>query len=274
MASELQEKATEVVAEHRRWIEAAGRFGFATKGVVYGLVGLLAIAAAWRGGRASGSEGAIQTLGQQPFGQVLLWLVAAGLTGHALWQIIQAIVGSGRRRSLGINVLRRVGFLISSAIHVSLAIYAAPVSLGSLRGHSQKGLVEGLLSLPGGQILVGVLGASILGFAGWEMYRAWSQKFMQDYQIHKMDEARRNTAKYAGIVGLAARGVTFLIMGGFIILAAVRLDPNQAKGIGEALEVLARQPFGPWLLALAGLGMVAYAIHCGTLALYRRFNLG
>ena len=271
MASELHDKAAEAVAEHRRWIEAAGRFGFATKGVVYGIIGVLAVVAAWRGGRAEGSEGAIREIGQQPFGQLLLWLVAAGMAGYALWQIIQALTGSDRRGSAWMIRLRRGGFLISSAVHVALAVYAAPVSIGRLRGESRKGLVEGMLSLPGGQILVSVVGALIIGFACWEIYRAWSQKFMQDYQLHEMDEARRNTALYTGIVGLAARGVTFLIVGIFVIIAAVRLDPSQAKGFGEALEVLARQPFGPWLLAIVGVGFICYAVNCGALALYRRF---
>jgi hypothetical protein len=273
--SEVQEKAAEVIAEHRRGIEAAGRLGFATKAVVYGLVGGLAIAAAWQGGRAEGSEGAIRKIGEQPFGQILLWITAFGLAGYAVWQFVQAIVGSGRRDSSWMNVLRRCGFAVSAVIHVALAIYAAPVSLGAaVQRGAEKSLAGSVLSLPGGQLLVGIVGACIIGFACREIFRSWTQRFMQDYQIHKMSESQRKTAQYTGIVGLAARGVMFLIAGAFVVIAAVKVDPNQAKGLGESLELLARQPLGPWLLAMAGVGFLCYAVHCGTLALYRRFAVG
>jgi hypothetical protein len=272
VASEVQQKAAAVVAEHRDWFVAAGRLGFATKGVVYGIVGVLAIAAAWQGGRAEGSEGAIRRIGEQPLGQILLWLTAGGLAGYALWRFVQAMVEAECPGGRWKDLLRRGGFLVSGVVHVAMAVYAAPLSLGQIGGESHKGLVEGMLSLPGGQFLVAAVGVGILIFACCEIYLAWSQNFMREYENYKMTEAQRKTAQYAGTLGLAARGVTFLIVGFFVILAAIRLDPNQTKGVGEALEVLARQAFGPWLLALTGLGLAAYAVYCGTQAFYRRFS--
>lgn len=269
----VERKASEVVAENARWIEWAGRLGFATKGVVYGVVGALAVAAAWGGGRAQGSEGAIREIGRQPFGQALLWLVGVGLVGYALWQFVEAAIDPERRGREWKDVLRRLGYALSGFVHLGLAVFAAPVTVpfGSGGGDTQQGLAAQVLSFPGGQVLLAAVGALVMGFACQQIYLAVSQNFMRDYKLHEMNETERKTARYTGTVGLAARGLTFLIIGAFVIVAAVTYDSHQTKNFGEALEVLARQPYGPWLLAFTGVGLIGYAIYCGTLSFYRRF---
>jgi hypothetical protein len=270
----IQQKADELVAEHGAWIEWAGRIGFATKGVVYGMIGAMAAAAAWQGGRAQGSEGAIREIGQQPFGQILLWMIAAGLAGYALWQFVRAAVDPERRGREWKDLARRACYALCGVIYAGLAIYAAPGSVGGgSSSEASKGLIGSALSYPGGQALVAAVGLGIVGFACFELYLAWTQNFMREYQVHKMNDVEHKTARWAGTVGLAARGVTFLIIGAFVVVAAVKLDPNQAKSFGEALEVLAQQSYGPWILMLVGLGLVAYAVYCGTQAFYRRFAI-
>jgi hypothetical protein len=271
----IQQKADELVAEHGAWIEWAGRIGFATKGLVYGIIGAMAVAAAWHGGRTQGSEGAIREIGQQPFGQILLWMTAVGLGGYALWQFVRAAVDPERRGREWKDVGRRAGYALCGVIYVGLAVYAAPGALGGggPEGQASKGLIGSALSFPGGQVLVALVGLGVVGFACFELYLAWTQNFMREYQVHKMNDLERKTARWAGTVGLAARGVTFFIIGAFVVLAAVKLDPNQAKSFGEALEVLARQSYGPWILMVVGLGLMAYAVYCGTQAFYRRFAI-
>jgi hypothetical protein len=269
----VHQKVDRLVTEHGRAIEWAGRIGFATKGVVFAIVGALAVAAAWSGGRAEGSEGAIREIGQQPFGQILLWLTAIGLAAYALWRFVQAAIDPGRRGTEWKDIVRRLGYAVGGVIYVSLAIYAAPASLVETGGSSESGLAAKVLEWPGGSFVLAAAGVAVLGLACFELYLAYTQNFMREYKLQEMNEAQRRTAKNAGIVGLAARGIVFLIAGSFVILAAWRLDPSQAKGFGEALEVLARQPYGPWLLALTGVGLMCYAVYCGTMALYKRFSV-
>ncbi len=270
--SAVQQKAEQLAAEHAAWVEWGGRLGFAARAVVYGAVGSLAAAAAWSGGRAEGSEGAIREIGRQPFGQTLLWLIALGLAGYAFWRFVQAAVDPDRRGSKWKDIVRRLGYAVSGVIHLSLAAYAAPITWGaSSGGNSEQGWAAKVLSLPGGWGILALVGAAVIGFAGFELYSAYTQRFLKDYKLHKMNDTERKTARYAGILGLTARGVTFLIVGAFVIVAAIKFDPGQVKGFGEALEVLARQPYGPWLLALTGLGLVCFAVYCATQAFYRRF---
>ncbi|MBW3599879.1 MAG: DUF1206 domain-containing protein [Planctomycetes bacterium] len=268
----VHQKVDHLAAEHGRWIEWAGRIGFATKGVVFAIVGAMAVAAAWRGGRAEGSHGAIREIGQQPFGQVLLWLTAIGLVAYALWRFVQAAVDPGRRGAEWKDIARRIGYFIVGLIYVGLAIYAAPVSIIGAGGDtSENGLAAMVLEYPGGRFLLGLVGAAVLGLACFELRLASTQNFMRDYKPQKMREPQRKIAKIAGVVGLTARGITFLIVGFFVILAAWKLDPSETKSFGEALEVLADQPYGPWLLAITGVGLICYAVYCGSLAVYRRF---
>src|SRR3954451_2717274 len=59
----------------RPWIERLARAGYLAKGVVYLLIGILALqAAAGAGGRTTGTTGAFRVLLRQPLGHWLLWL--------------------------------------------------------------------------------------------------------------------------------------------------------------------------------------------------------
>ena len=77
-----------------------------------------------------------------------------------------------------------------------------------------------------------------------------------------------------GRFGLAARGVVFAIVGIFLTVAALRFDPNEAAGLGEALQELLRQPFGAWILGILALGFVAYGLLMLAVARYGRIASG
>ena len=80
-----------ISTEQREWMESYARFGYMAKGVVYLTVGLTAGWAAWSGGRPEGSEAALSTILEQPFGQALLMVVGVGLLGYSFWRFVQAI---------------------------------------------------------------------------------------------------------------------------------------------------------------------------------------
>jgi hypothetical protein len=96
---------------------------------------------------------------------------------------------------------------------------------------------------------------------------------MQEYATDAMNARQRRWAKFIGQFGLAARGVTLGIIGGFLVHAGITADPTEARGLGGALAVLAQQPYGPWLLGIVALGLVAYGIFCVSQALYRRMAI-
>lgn len=88
-----------------------------------------------------------------------------------------------------------------------------------------------------------------------------------------MSQTERTWSTRLGRVGHGARGVTFLIIGGFLIQAAIQANPEQARGLGGALRTLEQQPYGPWLLGLVALGFIAYGIYLEARARYRRIAM-
>ncbi|MGJ3250840.1 MAG: DUF1206 domain-containing protein, partial [Elainellaceae cyanobacterium] len=147
--------------ETAQWIEKLARFGYAAKGVVYSLVGILAFQAAFNwGGRVTGSKGAFQTIANQTFGTVLLFLVAAGLVGYVIWRFVQAIYDPEHNDEGGETIGRRLSYLISGLIYGSLAFAAFRIVFNggsSSRGgggSSSSQQTATLLAQPFGQWLV------------------------------------------------------------------------------------------------------------------------
>lgn len=262
----------------RKWIPYAGRAGYATKGVVYLIIGGLAAVAGWgAGGETTGSEGAISEIRQQPFGYWLLWLVAVGLAAYCLWRIVEAITDPDQKGTDATGLLTRLGFVISGLAYGLLAWTAAPISGAQPNddgSSDRRGLVGWMLSLPGGSWILTAIGVAISGYGVFQIYRGVANTFMDTYDSSHMSEGERKVALYSGKFGLIARGITFGVIGIFLAIAGWTLDPSQVKGVGEALDVLARQPYGEWILLAVGIGLFCYGVFCLVQARYRTFRLG
>ena len=257
-------------------MEKLARAGYLTKGVVFAIIGVLAFQAAiGSGGQTSGSRGAIRQIAEQPFGQVLLILTAIGLLGYAVWRFIQAIKDPEGKGSDGEGIAKRVGYGLSGAIYAFLSFYAASIAFGWSTGSSggsgggKTAWTAQLLAQPFGQWLVGLVGVAVIGLGAYQIYKAVKEKFMDSLKTGEMSQTERTWAERAGKFGLSARGVIFGIIGGFLIVAAVQSDPSETRGLGGVLDTLARQPYGPWLLGLVALGLIAYAVHCVVQSRYR-----
>lgn len=258
------------------WVVWLARFGYAAKGVVYLVVGALALQAAiGSGGSTTGPEGALQRIGQQPFGQVLLILVAIGLFGYALWRLVQAwvdpeVVGSDMK-----GVAQRTGYAISGISYSFLGVVALRLVMGAAAaagGDNQQtqDWTARLMALPFGRWLVGLIGLAVIGVGLFQIYYGYQAKFRKHLKLQEMSQATETWATRAGRFGYMARGVVYAIIGGFLINAARQFDPDQVGGIGEALAELAQQPYGPWLLGIVALGLIAYSLFAFVDARYRR----
>jgi hypothetical protein len=76
-----------------------------------------------------------------------------------------------------------------------------------------------------------------------------------------MSQSERELAIGLGRFGMAARGVTFLVIGWFLIQAGIHHDPHEAHGFGGAFLFLLAQPYGRWLLGIVALGFIALGLH-------------
>jgi hypothetical protein len=266
-------RAARLVAS-QPWVEPLARFGYTAKGIVYGLVGILAAQAAFgSGGKTTDSRGALQTILEQPFGQFLLGLIAIGLGGYVLWSLVQAVMDTENHGTDAKGIAQRLSYVGAALVYTGLALTAARLALGSSSSggsNASQDWTARLLAQPFGQWLVGTIGAAIIGFGFYHFYRAYTAKFRRKLKLNEMSENEKAWATRMGRFGLAARGVVFGVIGFFLIQAARSSNASEVRGLGGALAALASQPYGPWLLGLVALGLVAYGIYNLVLARYRQ----
>jgi hypothetical protein len=256
-------------------LEKLARAGYVTKGVVYAIVGVLAVqVAAGSGGKLEGSRGAIEAIARQPFGRALLVLTTIGLASYVVWRFIQAIWDVERKGSDARGIAKRLGYAASGVVYGALALMAGRVAFGQRAGarEPEQQWTARLMEQPAGPWLVALAGAIVLGIGVYQFYRVYELDFMKSYDLQRMSQSERRFAQRAGQWGLSARGVTFSLIGWFLIQAAIHHDPGEARGLGAALATLRAQPYGPWLLGLVALGLVAFGAYCFTNARFRHFR--
>jgi hypothetical protein len=252
-------------APHRA-VELLGRVGMAGYGLVHLLIGVIALQIALRGGGQADQQGALTTLAAEPFGFALIVVIVIGLVAFGVWQGLAAATGfrwaSGwartqRRIAAGATA---VGVLFVALIGVQLIVTG---SSGSSSAGSQQ-TTAGLLALPGGQIVVGVVALVVLVIAGATAWTGFRGSFAEDLAWSRLPDNLRRPVYWLGIAGHVLRAMAFAVMGVLFGVAAVRSDPAQAGGLDAALKALAAQPFGAVLLVVVALGFVAYGLYCGA----------
>lgn len=250
------------------------RGGFVARGVVYGIIGFLALKLAFgAGGKATDQNGALETIAQQPFGKVLLILIAVGLAGYASWRFVRAALGHGRDGQAESGG-ERVAAAASGVAYAGLCAISVTILLGSSQSSSgskgSKQAAGGVLAWPGGQWLVGVAGGVLIGVGLYQGYRAVTKDFLKDSKTEEMGPGVLRWVTRIGVVGHLARMVVFSLIGVFLIKAAVDYNPNAAVGLDGALRKIAAQTYGSVLLGLVAAGLVAFAIYTLSDARYRR----
>jgi hypothetical protein len=247
------------------------RLGFVARGVIYALIGVLAVKlAVGPGGTAANQRGALKTIADQPFGTVLLVLVAIGLAGYSLWRVLRALIGQGPEDSdSGVD---RVAALGSGIAYAGLCGLAVEILLGAgFRGTGNASKTTGgVLGWPAGTWLVGTAGGVLIGVGLYQGYRGVSQDFLKDSKTEQMSPGVRQWIEWIGSFGHLARMIVFGLVGVFLIKAAVDYNPNKAVGIDGALAKLAHAAYGPFLLGLVATGLIAFGIYSLSDARYRR----
>ena len=119
------------------WIERLARLGFLARGLVYVLIGVLAIRVAFGlGRRYADAGGVLRVLLAEPFGRVLLVVVAAGLLGFAAWQAAAAVFDLERQGARFSGWLARVGYAVSAFVHLALGVDALRLVVATRPGRS------------------------------------------------------------------------------------------------------------------------------------------
>ena len=245
-------------------VEWLARAGILARGFVYGVIAVLAIKlAVGDGGKATDQQGAMKTLAQSGFGKLLLVLLAIGLFGYAAWRLIRAAVGHGVETGDD-DAKDRVSGLFSGITYFALFASAVKILGGSGSGgggSSPDKATGGVLDWPAGTVLVGGAGLVLIGIGLYQAYTGVKQDFCKESKTVEMHRHMRRTFKVVGTAGHLARGVVFVLMGAFVLKAAIEFDPKDAVGLDGALAKLAHASYGPVLLGIVALGLLGFAIY-------------
>lgn len=258
-----------------RMIEWFARLGHAAKGTVYLLVGYRALKGALRWIRPAGSSEALEGLQKQPLGDHLLLILAAGLAFFAVWRAVQTFwdpegVGKSWR-----GLLERAGYAMSGLFYGNLSAGALEMAVEKVEPedvHEQEQLAAFLLGQPLGEWLVAAAGLVVLGVGLAQLTKAWSGKFLEPLHVAEMGIWERRLVVPLAYAGLGARGCVFLALGVFVMRAAWTLDPKEVESVQEIFVTLRRLPYGTALLAMVGVGFIAYGLFMCLEARYRRLS--
>jgi hypothetical protein len=253
--------------------EGLARAGLVARGIVYGIIGVLAVKLALGdGGDATNQQGALQQIAQGPFGKVLLVLMAIGLVGYATWRLVRAALGHGPEASD--DTKDRIAGLVSGIAYAALAVTAIKILAGSGGGggpsNDPQGTTGGVLDWPGGRVLVIIAGLVFVGVAIDQAIKGLKKRFLEDSKTEEMSRRVRSAFTGVGVGGHVARGVVFCLIGWFLVKAAIDYDPDQAVGLDGALAKLGHSSFGPVVLGIVAAGLVAFGVYSVFDARYRR----
>jgi hypothetical protein len=260
-------------AASSRLMSGLARAGLLARGVMYGLIGIIAVQIALgTSHQQADRSGALRLVAATQFGTAILWLLAIGFAGLTLWRLSEAAFGAagpdGRKTSARLICL--VKAVIYGVLTYSILRYALGLGAPTSTNRQSQDLTATALQHPGGQAAVAIAGLIIGGVGLYLGYQAYKRTFLRDLRMGSASPSTRRAVTWFGQAGGLARGAVFLTVGVFLVIAAVEAKPGQAKGIDSALRALARTPLGPWLLGLVAIGLVIFGAYSCCEARWRK----
>ncbi len=250
-----------VRAAARPWVSRVVRLGYLAKGLIYTLIGVLAMRVGFglNGGRVTDQNGVLLQLLRQPFGLVLLTVIGVGIVGYAAYYLFEAIADL-RRKGGGVRGwIDRSLTIIKALAYGLVGVQALSiVFLGDRPKGDTEDQARVVMQFPLGSVLLVMIGIGIAVYGSTQVKMAWDGRFDED-----IDESRvRREASWIlpfGRAGAAARGVILMLMGAGLAWSGVSQRPSDADGYRDALLALAS--INPWLLAAMGAGLLSFGLY-------------
>ena len=258
------------VAHDSRAVEVLARLGLASRGLVWLVLGFLALSLA-RGVEAQADQtGALAALVDRPLGKPLLVVLAVGFAGYAAWLLLEALVGYAHE-GVRDRRLHRARSLFKGLVYLALCVSVAQfLERGPGGGGSTSSRTAEVMSYTGGRTAVGLVGAALVGIGLYLVVKGVRRKHADCLEHYRVPGTLRTPAILVGAVGYVGRGFTLGLVGVFLLDAAARFDARQAKGLDAALQAVAEQPHGRMLLSLMVIGVLAYALWSFFEAAFRK----
>lgn len=256
-------------------LETLARLGYASKAVIYAVVGILAILTAMnRGGRITDTSGALRVVMRQPFGQAALIVLAVGLCGYAAWRLLDAILDPDCEGTSTGGLVVRIGNAIRGSIYGALGIEAIRLLQGvrGSRGDEAETWTARLLDLPLGPLLVAVAGGAVAIYGVMELVHSIRGKRDSKMDLAVLAVNLRPALEAVSRFGVGVRGGLIATLGFFLVRAALSGDPDEAAGSRESMLRLGGLFDGRWFLLLIAAGVLAYAVDQAVHARCRRIR--
>jgi len=259
-------------ADNSQWMDHAVRLGLVSYGIVHLILAWLALQLAFGGGGGKADQqGALQELAANPAGRISLWIVAIGFVALVVWQLMETFWGHLDARG-GKRVFARFGSAGKVVIYAGLGITAFKTAANGRSGGGGRtdGITSKVMQLPAGPFFVGLIGAVIIGVAGYLVWQGWEEKFRRS--LSGKGQTGKDGSAYVlfGKIGYIAKGVALAVVGLLFVYAAATHDPNKSGGLDQALRELLQQPFGPVLLGAVAVGFGCYGLFCFAWARHLR----
>lgn len=259
--------------EYKNMVTYIARAGYCAKSVVYSLLGCMIVYAALYAGSVENisKKDIFEKIDSSMFGSIILFLVLVGLACYVIWRLVQFLLNpEDLDKHKPMELTTRIFYCISALLYVSVAYTAFNVLYNSTeQSQSSQTLVAQLLQHPFGVYLIAGVGAIIIVFAGIQLKHAIKQDFIAKFDRTQLSDKQRRAIYLSGRIGFTGRAIVYVIIGGFITIAAIEHDPSQAGGLSDALMIILNKPFGPYLLAAVGICMFAFGVFCGFEGRYR-----
>jgi fumarate reductase subunit D len=245
-------------------LEVLERLGYAVRGTLYAVMGLLALGIALNvgGGQTTDLSGSLVYLIGNPFGKLVLIVAAIGLAAYSLWGFIRAIYDPLHRGRDASGYAARLGFITSALSYAAIVVFAVQILAGSAgSGDSTQKTIASILIHPGGGWVTIIIGLVAIGVGLGQFLEAYRATFKKDLKGAEMSASEKRIAIGLGRFGMFARGVTIVVIGWFLVQAGVHHDAGQVQGFGGAFVFLLSQPYGHLLVGIIALGFVALGLH-------------
>ncbi len=261
--TEAKKKAKE--AAFSPLMDQLTRLGYAVKGFLYVGIGLISIAGALGKSNTPADQlGAIAEFSKLKYAEPVLWIILIGLVSYSLWGLIRAVLDPFHKGSDMEGLLTRGGYLVSAATYASFVVPTYQFLSGVRQGtgsNTTVELVSKIMNMPLGRWIVAAVGLSAIAAGIYQIVSGINMDFDQRFKPYALSADQLRIAKQVGRFGTIARGVVFALAGFFLALAGFRASPGSARGFDGALDYLATQPYGIYLLFIVALGLIAFGIY-------------
>jgi hypothetical protein len=255
-------ESTPAVAEIRPLVAPIVRLGFATKGAIYLLMGVLAFGlASGIGGRITDPSGVLHAFVKQPFGWIVLTVMGAALLAYGVWQVVQALPGPTRPRQRATHWADAALSAIKGFVYGSIGWEAVQLVVARRADStSADQLTREAMQAPFGDWLVILIGIGLASYGVLQLWMSWTNRFDEDVNAAALRRGGLSWVLWIGRAGIGSRGIILVVMGIALVRAGAIESPSEAAGVAESLWTLFSQPFGRWLLAATGAGLACYGL--------------